>query len=840
MSKKKKFLIASAIVGMSAPSVLANEKQHYINVSAEYAQSYFEYLEFKQTAPAKIESVKSSLSTTGAKYRQVKAEYDRERDLYNTLNNEFVAIPGKITGLQTKKQNSIEAIPALKQSAKAKGLFSPSENPDQDLSQEKINSLKQIVMAKESQISTLEANIAEIEARPEWQTLSFERSTKLRTLNAKKQNRINKENEIQRLSSRINTLENEIRNIQNELFQLDERKDFIDSHLPNLVSQNSQVSVELNNKNNEVFSAEDQLSQVNRRISALQQSKTRMERDLRNAQQQLRSAQNELNDINSTLNNVPSLQAELSDIEGKLRKQNRSVNNKENEKSGKQSRLQGLQSDLTSAQAELRRLNQQISSLQNGQGNQSSQIAALESQIAQKQQQAAELPNLMAEKQQVETQIAAIDDQIAQGEARLIEIANKLIANEELTEQERKQFRRLAKRIYDANPNNPKKFAIRVVGGALDSNNGRLAKSKVALQDKVNELVNGPIQAALDAENAIAGLQQQIANLQSGSSNNQSEISALIAQRDAVQGTINSLNSQINPLQSEIDVLTGEINELNRKISSNEKRKNEIQSSLSNINDLTRRKLALEQRQIPALNSTIATLTEDLRVNSRDMRRANSRRDNLVGELNVLRRQRDRLQSEFNSLNNQISSLGSERQNIVNRISSLNRQMSLSESELTVKRSDLFTVESELSVLNAEIPGLQTAYNIAQSNYDNYYDQNQGPHQSNINNLTGEIRTHNSDIRAYNNLIDDLNMNEQIIAESTAEIATLEARKIVLGPQVEAQTIVFDEVEGRYKTAESAYNNDLVRLDRLTREWNNIRSEAKNLEARTEQAFRRR
>ena len=92
---------------------------------------------------------------------------------------------------------------------------------------------------------------------------------------------------------------------------------------------------------------------------------------------------------------------------------------------------------------------------------------------------------------------------------------------------------------------------------------------------------------------------------------------------------------------------------------------------------------------------------------------------------------------------------------------------------------------------------------------------------------------------SFEKLIDELNENELIIEESTAEMASLEARKIELAPQVEAQGLVYDEVKARFDVAEKAYNDDLIRLDRLKRAWESISREARNLEAQTENTFNR-
>lgn len=840
MSKKTNILIASTIMGLSTHAATV---QDYQNISIQYAGSYFEYLEFKQTAPSKIASVKASIAKTQPVFNTIKAEYDREAALYNRLNNELISIPGRITALQTKKQNSIDAIPALKQAAKVKGLFSSSENPNQELSQKKINDLKQIIVAKQSQISTLEAKIDEIENRPEWQNLSFERSSSLSELNAKKNRRLNKESEVNRLSSRINQLENEIRNIQTTLFQLDDRKDFIDSHLPTLAAQSSQLSVELNNKNNEVFSVEESLSEVNRRISVMESNRRQLERDLENSRRDLRSARSELASINQVLNNVPQLENELSNLEGRISTGRRNLQNKENEKSGKETRLSTLNSQLNNKKDEVRRLNRQIRELENGTGDIPAQIARIERQIQEKQQLASTLPNLRSEKQRLEAEIAALENQTptpSADEVRVLELANKIL-NGNITKVERAEFMRLAVTLYGRLERNPKKFAQKIVDGDVpsvssgsDGDSNQLKRKK----RRLNNIVNNLIPEAQAAKQEIPGLQAELQALQSGSSDVAAELARLIAQRDAAQAEVRSLENRINPLQREIDTLTGEINRIKGNLAQAIKRKNEIETKLADIPELRRKKQRLENRRIPNINQAIADLEQQIRRNNGALRVATSRRDNLNGELNVLRRQRDRLDSEFRSLNNQISSLGSELQDIANQSASLRRQMRLSEGELTTKRSDLFSAESELSSLNAQIPGLQAKYNSAQSAYDSYYASNQGPHQNNINRLSSEISDHNSDIRAFEKLIDELNENEQIIADSTTQIASLEARQIELAPQVEAQSVVYDEVNERFKVAETAYNNDLIKLNRLKRDWETISREARNLEAQTENTFR--
>lgn len=839
MSKKTNLIIASAIMGLSTQAATT---QDYWNISAQYAASYFDFLEFKQTAPPKISTVKASIAKTQPAFNSVKREFDRESAIYNRLNNEFVSIPGKILGLETKKTNSINAIPALKQAAKAQGLFKPSENPNQELSQSKINNLKQIVVAKESQISTLESKIAEIENRPEWQNLSFERSTSLRELDTKKRVRLNKESQVTSLSTRINQLEREIRDIQDELFKLEDRKDFIDSHLPTLSAQSSQLSVELNIKNNEVFAAEDNLSEVNRQISRISNNQSNINTQKSDAEKQLRNARTELNRVNNTLNNIPSLERELRNIESRVISARRTLTDKENEKSGKEARLGNANAELSAKKQEVRRLNRRIQELQNGTGDIPNQIRRLENEIQEKQQLASNLPDLRKRKRRLEKEITALENAeptVNPAEARVLELANKVL-NGGATKPEIAEFIREAIKLYGRLERNPRKFAQKIVDGDVPSLGGNDNSAEInAKKRELNDLVNNKIPAARSAKQAIPGLEAELAALKSGSSNVQDELNQLITQRDAAQKQVRALETRTANLQREVDTLNGEISRIKSNLAKDIKRKNTLEGQLANTQELRRRKLQLEQRVIPNLNRTISDFEQDLSRLNTEMRRATSRRDTLNGELNVLRRQRDRLDSEFRSLNGQISSLGSELQTIANKTASLNRQMRLSETELTGKRSDLFSAESELSSLNTEIPGLQAKYNSAQRAYDNYYAQNQGPHQNDINGLASEVRGHNADIRAFEKLIDELNENELIIEESTVEIASLQTRKIELAPQVEAQGLVYDEVKARFDVAEKAYNDDLIRLDRLKRAWESISREARNLEAQTENTFNR-
>lgn len=427
--------------------------------------------------------------------------------------------------------------------------------------------------------------------------------------------------DFKQAKNNLDLVKNEIAPLQNELNQVESRQIKIDNEIRSL-------KLNLSTKNSELANLKSSRQSLPREITNLKQVISNAQSRISNIRNEVQRFNTEISQINSRYDSIQreievlrsgpiddqtraklvSLRQELKDLASQRQVKTSSINELNNEVTRLNSEISKAEISITNKERELANLDQSILSVQNQISQIDSKIPTLESESSHLTRQASSIKSKIAT---YDSQIRVLEQQVSSKKEVLRRIESKISETQSNIERVMNQLSQIQNLIRD-----------------LEIQNNRFAQDMSRLQDRL-ERIKSELQ---NTQDAITRLQRLI-------------------REDEEQ--ISKLSLSLSNLLSRQDSFKRELENVNMKISRIEYDLNQVQTSISSVEN----QILSANRQLDFNLSLMNSNDSKIKSNDRDTYALENENRNLLSQINVAAAENEKISYSLPRLEENYSKL---------------------------------------------------------------------------------------------------------------------------------------------------------------------------------------